>query len=124
MARNEAKDSIASKFFTDRKASMSVAGNTLDLVNSASQSMVISPTGVQQRRASVRPSRNNNKTDLSIMEVTGLSDMKYGMGFYKTPSNEMLLKRVHNGQTSKKKLFTFADEILKKKKGIPGPQYS
>ena len=101
MARNEAKESIANKFFSDRKASMSVAGNTLDLVNSASQSMMISPTGVHQRKMSVRPNRNNNKTDLSIQDVTGLSDMKHGMGFYKSPSNEMLLKRVHNGQVPK-----------------------
>ena len=100
MARNEAKkESVASKFFTDRKASMSVAANaTIDLANS--NSMLISPTGTiinPKRGVSIRPSRNLNKTDLSIQDVTGTSDIKYGMGFYKSPSNEMLLKRVHNG---------------------------
>ena len=102
MARNEAKkESVASKFFTDRKASMSVAANaTIDFANSNSNSMLISPTGTiinPKRGVSVRPSRNLNKTDLSIQDVTGTSDVKYGMGFYKSPSNEMLLKRVHNG---------------------------
>jgi hypothetical protein len=40
---------------------------------------------------------------------------------YKTPSNEMLMKKIYNGKASQKKLITFAEEIQTKKRYIPGP---
>ena len=68
MARNEAsKGSIK---FGDRKASMSVAGTTMDMTNSDSKAL-LSATGVHIRRGSMRPNRNSNNTTLSIQDITG-----------------------------------------------------
>ena len=60
--------------------------------------------------------------DLSIEDVIGTG---LGQGAaYKTPSNEMLLKRPQRGPGFQKKPISFAEEIQNRKKLIPGsPQY-
>lgn len=49
---------------------------------------------------------------------------EYGHSFYKTPSNEMLMKKIPMGLSSKEKNFTFAEQIQKKKAWVPGPIYN
>jgi len=66
---------------------------------------------------------SNTKYKLSVNEVVEqtLNKPAFGMSFYKTPSNEMLLKKIPFGKTAKGKNFGFAEIAQRKKSWIPGP---
>lgn len=65
-----------------------------------------------------------NKSRLTVDDVvSGSTKPPFGMGFYKTPSNESLMKKIHFGTVEKAKLTTFVEQIQKRKAWIPGPQY-
>lgn len=52
---------------------------------------------------------------------SALNKPAFGMGFYKSPSNEMLLKRVPNGKSDKQKIPDFQERANKKVGWIPSP---
>lgn len=45
------------------------------------------------------------------------------MSFYKGPSNEMLLKKIQFGTSSKEANKSFIEQVIKKKAWVPGPIY-
>lgn len=103
---------------------MSVAGNPMPLEGSSD---MLSPIGGERRAnaSTLRPAMKKKLPDLSIEEVIGTSIPHAAHASYKTPSNEMLLKKPLLGMASKKKLITFAEEIQNRKKLIPGsPHYA
>jgi len=109
MARHEA-DSPGKSVFNDRGASMSVSGMAMDLTkcdsnyNLTMTHNLLSPAPSERRSnfSTLRPSAAARKKipHLSIQDVLGQGKPQYGMTYYKTPSNEMLLKRVYNGKAS------------------------
>ena len=60
---------------------------------------------------------------MSVGEFTGTTKEIVGIPNYQGPSNEMLLKKVTHGKILKGKFVTFAEEIMNKKKWVPGPIY-
>ena len=50
-----------------------------------------------------------------------LNKPQFGMGFYKSPSNEMLMKRIPNGRADRSKNPDFQERTQKKVGWIPSP---
>ena len=82
--------------------SMSVVnGNNMGLFRSPSEESLemTSPTRATEMRIPMtRPNKKNmHENTLSISDVVGTSSRQFGMNFYRSPSNEMLLKKIKNG---------------------------
>ena len=97
----------------DRKASMSVAGSIMPISDPYSETLTISPIKAERRNnaSTLRPKMKKKFPDLSIEDVIGTSGYVASVAAYKTPSNEMLLKKPLLGLSSKKKLVTYVEEI-------------
>jgi len=63
---------------------------------------------------------------VTIQEVVdqALNKPAFGMSFYQSPSNEMLLKKIPFGRGAKGKNYSFAEMAQRKKSWIPGPHYN
>ena len=63
---------------------------------------------------------------LSVKHIVdnSLNVSEFGMPFYKSPSNEMLLKRIQYGPSDKEKKLSFAEQVQNKKSWVPGPNYT
>lgn len=48
-----------------------------------------------------------NNIPMQDMIDSALNKPAFGMGFYKSPSNEMLMKRIPNGKADKQKIPDF-----------------
>ena len=107
MARKEASECgpfSPSKPFNDRKASMSVSGMGMDLTKCDSNfdlSKTYDMVPSIDRRSnftSMRPgavaNKMKNRPSISIQDYIGQSEPTFGMSYYKTPSNEMLMKKI------------------------------
>ena len=55
--------------------------------------------------------------------MIGIKDNTLGIDSYTLPSNELMLKKPQFGKCSKGKNLTFAEEVMKRKQWVPGPQY-
>lgn len=58
---------------------------------------------------------------MSVGDFVGTSKINLGLVNYITPSNEMLFKKPTNGKILKSKNLSFAEQIMAKKKWVPGP---
>ena len=45
----------------------------------------------------------------------------FGHGFYQSPSNETLMKKIKGGKVDKEQTSSFLEQHMKSKKWIPGP---
>ena len=49
-----------------------------------------------------------------------LNKPKFGFSFYKSPSNDMLMKKVKNGRTDRSKNPDYHEQVRKKNGWVPG----
>ena len=70
---------------------------------------------------------NNRSGDLSVDDMINgiLNKPQFGHSFYKSPSNEMLMKKIKFGNSNREKLLSFGANAQKIKDWVPSPsQYN
>lgn len=120
---NQTMFNTQSKLFHSTDRSMSELNP--DFLNDTS-----SAEGSPQRYQKKKP-RYLNKTImdkrkspmLSVNDVVNgiINKPEFGHSFYKTPSNEMLMKKIPFGHSQKYKHFTFGAQVMKDKAWVPSP---
>ena len=85
-----------------------------------------SPPRQQKKKPRYQTKTNLDKRKtpmLSVNDVVNgiLNKPEFGHSFYKTPSNEMLMKKVPFGHSAKYKHLTFGAQVMKDKQWVPSP---
>lgn len=98
-----------------RNDAMSVTGSKFGVERMSVSSKTPVPNADLSIRSARGPSKNpfSPRSNMTIQEYVKVSTnaTEYGHTFYKTPSNEMLMKKIPLGLSSKEKNLTFAEQI-------------
>ena len=85
-------------------------------------------TNFRERNFStVRGGNHKPIMELSVSDMTGQKNELFGIRNYSIPRNEPLIplekRKIPLGKSDKSKNLSFAEQIINKKKWVPGPQY-